>query len=87
MCMERRPRPLPGRRHSHLFIPPVCQCSHRAPPQASGVIASTRAGSMFLAAAAADELGSEGYTLTVTPRNIKITAAAAAGCFYGYQTL
>ncbi|GEM_PF-237670 len=42
---------------------------------------------MFLAAAATDELGSEGYTLTVTPRNIKITAAAAAGCFYGYQTL
>jgi len=32
-------------------------------------------------------LGEEGYKLTVTPRQVKVRAAAPAGVFYGLQTL
>ena len=34
-----------------------------------------------------DELGDEGYRLTVTPQRIDITASAPAGAFYATQTL
>lgn len=32
------------------------------------------------------DLGAEGYTLEVTPKNVRITAAHSAGLFYGMQT-
>jgi hexosaminidase len=32
-------------------------------------------------------LGDEGYTLTVTPQQVRLTAAAPAGLFYGVQTI
>jgi hexosaminidase len=44
-------------------------------------------GAIFLSLQAPNTLGPEGYELTVTPDNIRISAATPAGLFYGVQTL
>ncbi|MBI4662914.1 MAG: beta-N-acetylhexosaminidase [Verrucomicrobia bacterium] len=46
------------------------------------------AGGIVLKQVARDaELGDEGYRLSVTPRNVAISAASSTGLFYGAQTL
>ena len=44
-------------------------------------------GAIFLSLQAPQTLGPEGYQLIVTPYNVRIHAAKAAGLFYGVQTL
>ena len=53
----------------------------------SGTSASASTISLQLNSTANKSLGSEGYELTVTPKNITIKANEAAGVFYGVQTL
>ncbi len=48
---------------------------------------ATRGSIQFITQAAETNLGPEGYTLTVTPDSVVISAPSPAGLFYGVQTL
>ncbi|WP_163506348.1 glycoside hydrolase family 20 zincin-like fold domain-containing protein [Fodinicola acaciae] len=57
-----------------------------APPVVTGVLGDARAGDVFVGLGSTDQLGSEGYALTVAPV-LQLSARAAAGVFWGTRTV
>ena len=48
---------------------------------------AVKPGNIYLGISANNELGNEGYELTITKETVKLTANKPAGLFYGIQTI